>query len=65
MPLLLGHRVDVRLDLRLELVVQACGLRLRPLLHPLQLLLAVLEEGLALAGLLDDLLPLLVRRLRR
>ena len=28
--LLLGHGLDVRLDLRLELVVEPCGLRLRP-----------------------------------
>src|SRR6185503_399642 len=48
-PLLLRHRVDGRLELLLELRVHGLGLGLRALLHALEVGLAVLEEGLAVA----------------
>jgi hypothetical protein len=63
--LLLDHRFDVRPNPDLELVLEGLGLLLRTVAHLLQLGLAVLEEGLSVAGLLDDLLTLLVGGLGR
>ena len=62
-PFLLGNLVDDRLELVLEVALEVRGLTLSSLAQALQLALAVLDERLAVAVLLDDLLALALLRL--